>query len=204
VGHAHNVNVLSFVLTGYSMLTLWRHIISKSVLCFRHNAGLLFHRNINPIDTLIARAVLDTVGVGLAFYIAYLPLYLLDLIKPIQDYLLLTGSWLLLAWFTFSVGLIIAAMTEMVDVAERFIQPVLYLILPISGAFFMVDWLPEKYQPLATYSPLVNLNEMFRDGFMGNEIVTHWDVPYVIYWCIGLTAVGLMLVRKARAKIRFE
>jgi capsular polysaccharide transport system permease protein len=204
LAHAHNVGILAFVLTGYALLTLWRHTISRSVYCFRHNAGLLFHRQIRPLDTYVARVLLESVGVGMAFYIGFLPLYLLGLVDPIADHLLLIGAWLLMTWYCFSIGLIIAAMTEMAEVIERFVQPVLYLTLPISGTFYLVEWLPEKYWAPAEYSPLINLNEMFRYGFLGDQIGTHWTVPYVIYWCVAQTAVGLLLVHKAEARIRFE
>ncbi len=200
----HNVGILPFVLTGYALLTLWRHIVSRSIHCFRHNAGLLFHRNIRPLDTLVARALLETIGVGIAFYIGFLPLYLLGQVDPIADHLVLIGAWLLMAWYSFSVGLIIAAMTEMAEVIDKFVQPVLYLTIPISGTFYLVEWLPEKYWRLAEYSVLINLNEMFRAGLMGDQIVTHWFVPYVIYWCLGQTVIGLMLARKAQSRIRFE
>ena len=199
-----NVGVVPFVLTGYTLLTLWRHIIGRSVHCFRHNAGLLFHRNVYFIDTLISRVLLEAVGTGAAFFVAYLPIYLLDFIEPIHDPLVLTGAWLLMVWFGFGFALIIAALTEMIDAAEHFVQPFMYLILPISGTFFMVEWLPEKYQELAEYLPLVNLNEMFRAGLYGDQVTTHWDAWYIIAWCIPLTAIGFLLAHRARAHIRFE
>jgi capsular polysaccharide transport system permease protein len=201
----NNVSIVSFVLTGYSMLTLWRHIISASIRIFRSNAGLLFHRNIHFVDTLLARTLLETTGIGISFTIAYITLYLLGLIGPINDILVLVGAWLLMAWFAFSVGLIIAGLTEIFEVVERFVQPIMYVTLPISGAFFLVEWLPLDVQKLAGYSVLVNLFEMFRGGLLGDKVIfTHWDVYYVVGWSILLTAIGITIAERARASIRFD
>jgi capsular polysaccharide transport system permease protein len=202
--HGHNVSVIPFALTGYSVLTLWRHIVNRSVNSFRDNAGLLYHRQIYFIDIIIARTLLSTVGTGTAFFVAYVPLYLLNFVDPIADPLLLVLAWLLLAWFSFSVGLCFAALTEISHVAEHFIQPFLYLTLPITGTFFMVDWLPKKYQDLSYYSPLIGINEMFRNGFWGNAIPTYWSVVDILAWCIPLTAVAIFLANKARSRIRSE
>lgn len=199
-----NIDIVSFVLTGYTLLTLWRHVVGRSVHCFRQNAGLLFHRNVYFVDTLLSRVALEAVGVGTSFFVAYLPLYLLGFIDPIHDPLVLIGAWLLMVWFAFGVGLIIASLTEMIEAAEHFVQPVMYLILPVTGTFFMVEWLPQQYQVLAGYSPLVNINEMFRCGLYCHKAITHWDVPYVVLWCIPLTAIGFLLARRARTRIRFE
>jgi capsular polysaccharide transport system permease protein len=203
-GHGHGVSIVPFVLTGYTLLTLWRHVVGKSLHCFRRQANLLFHRNIAPIDIYIAMVVLEILGGGIAFYVAYLPLQLFGFLDPIDDYLILTGAWLLMGWFCFGVGLVLAAISEWADIVEHFVQPVLYLTLPISGMFYMVDWLPEKYRELAGYSVLVDLFEMFRCGLMGDTIRTYWSVSYIVLWCVGLTAVGLFLARITRAKIKFE
>ncbi len=42
----HGVMVMPLFLTGYSMLTLLRHLVNRFVHCFRQNAGLLFHRSV--------------------------------------------------------------------------------------------------------------------------------------------------------------
>jgi capsular polysaccharide transport system permease protein len=129
---------------------------------------------------------------------------LLDLIDPIDDYLTMIGAWMLMAWFSFSVAMILAGITEISEAAERFIQPILYLTLPLSGTFYMVEWLPRQYRDLAEYSPLINANEMFRGGLVGDSVTTYWSASYLALWCIGLTALGLGIVMRARRMVRFE
>lgn len=205
----HNANtaivgIVPFVLTGYSMLSLWRHSVGRSTHAFRRNAGLLFHRRIYYLDIIVSQITLEVVAIGTAFFVAYVPFYLFGLIDPIYDPLTLVGAWLLMGWFCFGAALLIASLTEMIEPLEHFVQPVMYFMLPISGTFFMVEWLPAQYQKLVLLLPLVHLNEMFRHGLYGNKIVTHWDIPYIVGWCIAFTALGFLLSQIARERIRFE
>lgn len=200
----HGVNVAPFVLTGYSVLTLWRQGVSRSILVFRHSAELLFHRQIQPIDVFVTRMFLEIFGVLIAFFTAYVPLLLLDLVEPIDDYLLLLGGWFLLSYFCLGVGLIIAALTELSDTAERLVQPLMYVSLMFSGAFFMVAWLPTQAQQVVLLSPLVHGVEMVRSGFFGPGVPATYSVGYILSAGILVNAVGWAMVRRATHAIEMS
>lgn len=200
----HDVGVIPFVLTGYAMLTLWRHINARSVHCFRQNAGLLFHRNVHPLDTLISRVLLETGGGALSFIVAYVPLRLFEIVPEIHDYLVLIGAWILLACFAFGFAMILAALSEMNELVERFIQPVMYVTIPLTGAFYLVEWLPAIGQRVALYSPLVHANEMFRAGLFGPEIATHWDASFLGASALVVNSIGIALVLAARKHLKVD
>src|SRR5437764_8624390 len=82
--HGHGIGVVPFALTGYTMITLWRHLSGKQVHAIRVNMGLLFHRNISLIDVLLARCVLETFAILAAFFVAYTPLALLCFVDRIR------------------------------------------------------------------------------------------------------------------------
>jgi capsular polysaccharide transport system permease protein len=200
----HGVRVIPLVLTGYTFLTLWRHMVARFTHAFRHGSGLLFHRHVKPADILVARGLLESIGTLISFFVAYIPLALLDLVEPIYDYLLLLGAWTLMCVFTFGVALIITALAHFSDAFERVVQPIMYLILPLTGVFYMVFWLPAPAQNVVTYSPLVHLCEMFRAGYFGPDYPTTWEVPYILVWTIAVNAVGWVLVLKAQRHIELE
>ena len=103
----HGVRVIPLVLTGYALLTVWRHMVARLTHAFRHGSGLLFHRHVRPADILVARGLLEAIGTLIAFFVAYIPLMLLDVIEPVDDYLVLLGAWTLMSLFTFCAALII-------------------------------------------------------------------------------------------------
>ncbi|MFN9974209.1 MAG: ABC transporter permease [Phycisphaerae bacterium] len=200
----HGVTIVQLVLTGYSMLTLWRHLIFRFTHCFRHNAGLLFHRNVRPMDTIFARFFLETVGTLISFFVSYLVLFTLDMIAPIHDVLLLLTAWFLLAGFGFSVALVVSALAELWEPSEKFVQPLMYITIPLTGAFFMVSWMPSDYQYPLLLSPMINTVEMFRAGLIGPSAQTYYHPEYVLIVNVFLTAFALLLMRKAQTHIRIE
>jgi capsular polysaccharide transport system permease protein len=200
----HGVTVAQLVLTGYSMLTLWRHLVMRFTHCFRHNAGLLFHRNVRPMDTILARFFLETVGALISFFVAYVFLYAMGWIPPIYDIYILIGAWFLLAGFGFSVALIVSALCELWEQSEKFVQPLMYITIPLTGAFFMVSWVPSDYHYALLLSPMVNTVEMFRAGLIGPSTQTYYHPEYVVLVTVFLSAFALLLMRKAQAHIRIE
>ncbi|UGX88651.1 ABC transporter permease [Phyllobacterium meliloti] len=201
---AHGLTVIAFVLSGYMPLTLWRHISSHMVSCLRHNIPLMYHRQIRLADALIARALLEIGGTTFALLVVYSGAYLAGFIDPFEDIGLNLAGWLFMAWFSFAAGLILAALSEIFEVVEKLVPPFQYLMLPISGMFFMVSWLPHGVQKLALYVPTVHCFEMFRAGTFGNAIKAHYDVSYIFTCCLITTAVGLYLVEHVRKHIKFE
>ena len=99
-------------------------------------------------------------------------------------------------------GLIIGALTEYWQVAERFIQPFNYLMLPLSGVYFMVDWLPNYAQKLLLLNPSVHSFEMFRSGFLGEAFVTHYDIGYLTASSIVMTLIGAAAIYHVRDRIQ--
>ncbi|MCZ8186542.1 MAG: ABC transporter permease [Beijerinckiaceae bacterium] len=200
-GHSQQLGIIPFVLTGYSMLTLWRHCVFRSIHAMRHNVGLLFHRNVRYLDILISRIALESLGGLAAFFVAYVPLALLGVFEPMDDPLLLLGAWFLMTWYGFGFGLILAGITEIWEATERFVSPLMYISIPITGAFFMVNWLPDTAQKLVQWSVLVHLFEMFRAGFFGAKVTTYWDLGFIVAHCLTVTAIGLPLVRRAQQRV---
>jgi capsular polysaccharide transport system permease protein len=72
----------------------------------------------------------------------------------------------------------------------------MYLLLPISGVFFMANWLPERYRALALYMPTVNAFEMIRGGQFGPSVHVYYDSVYTAWVCAALLALGLLLSRR--------
>lgn len=201
MGHGHGVALVPFVLTGYTMLTLWRHLVSHMVHAMSHSAGLMFHRNVKPIDVLAAHVILESLGGLAAFFIAYIPLYICDLVPEIHDPLLLISGWVFITWLGFGFGLFLAGLSEFSAAIGRFIPAVLYLTLPATGVFYMLNWLPETAQKVLVWSPLVHPFEMFRGGLFGPEVHAKFSISYMIIVCTIMTAVGLTAVRAAEKHV---
>lgn len=200
--HGHGVGLIPFVLTGYTMLTLWRHIVGHLVHAMTHNAGLMFHRNVRILDVLTAHVILESLGGLAAFFIAYIPLYMWGAVPEIHDPLLLIGGWVMLTWLAFGFGLFLAGISEFSEAVGRFIGPIMYITIPATGAFYMLNWLPEKAQNALIWSPMVHPFEIFRAGLFGPEVHAKFSLPYMVVVCTIVTALGLAMVRAAQKHVQ--
>jgi capsular polysaccharide transport system permease protein len=198
----YGIKIVELVFTGYMLLTLWRHITNNAVNLFRNSASLLYHRRVTLLDIVIARQGLEFIGASTALVAIWVVLYNVGAAAEIQRPDLLLGGWFLMGWIAIACAMILAALTEVSQLAERFIQPFQYLNIPISGAFFLVDWLPPWGQKLILYHPLVHSYELFRAGYFGSSVITHYDVAYAVAWAFGLSFLGILAVNGIRSRVR--
>ncbi len=194
----HGVQLVSFVMTGYIPLTVWRHITNSRVFIFRHRAATFYHRKISLIDALIARLALEFVGTTCALVIVYTILYLAGIMPPIYDPGLVAGGWILMALLSCGVAVVFAVMIEWSETFVRFIQLAQYLMIPISGCFFLVDWLPTYAQKQVWFNPTTHCYEMFRAGFFGDKVHMYYAPRYVLLCTLILAFIGRSSLEKIR------
>jgi len=197
----HGVPLVALLLSGYMPLTLWRHLTNRGIFLLRRNMGMLYHTNITMLDTFLMSMCLEFAGCTFAFMVNYGALVLVGAVDPIENYGLVIGGWCLMGILAVGVAAVIAVMSEKFEASERFIQPLQYLILPISGFFFMVGWLPDSIQQWAWYMPVIHCFELTRDGFFGDAVPTHYTVAYPLILGVVLLGIFIPMFEKVRDSI---
>ena len=77
--------------------------------------------------------------------------------------------------------------------------------MPISGFFFLAQWLPVPVRELAlTVMPSLHCYEMIRGGLFGSRLEVSYDLSYVNFVLAGLTLFGLRLLHDVRRYIQFD
>jgi capsular polysaccharide transport system permease protein len=204
LAHSSNLPIVAFAVTGYSSVLLWRNCANRCSMAIPPNIGLLYHRNVRVLDLFIARILLEIAGASISFVVLASFFTSLGWMEPPADVVGVLYGWLLLAWFGASLGLIVGALTAYSEVIERLWHPISYILFPLSGAVFMVDWLPKKFQELVLILPMVHGLEMLRGGYFGSAVRTHFDVGYLFVACLVMTLFGLALVRDAGRRVEVE
>jgi capsular polysaccharide transport system permease protein len=202
--HGTNLPITAFAVTGYSSVLMWRNTANRCALAITPNLGLLFHRNVRVIDVFLARIFLEIAGITASAAVISITFISLGLMELPADMGLVLLGWFYLAWFGVALGLAVGGLSERSDTAERLWHTVAYLMFPLSGAVFMVDWLPQAAQRYVLLIPTVHGVEMFRGGFFGAEVKTHYSVAYITVACLIVTLIGLVLVRDVGNKVEFE
>lgn len=201
LSHSSSIPIVAFAVTGYSSVLMWRNAASHSSMAVESNKALLYHRSVLVIDVVLTRIALEIAGATSSFLVLSLVFVYVGLMPPPVNLLLVLEGWLMLAWFGASLALLIGAGTAFTPVIERLWMPAAYLMFPLSGAAFMVDWLPTRLQAFVQYLPVVHGIELLREGYFGNVVRTHHDIGYMAECCLVMTLIGLYVMHEAARRI---
>lgn len=201
---ADGISITAFVLTGYSTVLLWRNMPSRCVGALGPNHSLMFHRQVKPIDVYFSRLILEAFGATISLIILSLIFISVGLVNPPKDYLMALAGWFLLAWYAFALSTFIGALSEQTEIIERVYHVFNYLMVPLSGSFFIVESLPTNFQKIMLLNPTVSCAEMFREGFFGKSYIWHYDIGYVVIFNMVLTLMGLSQIRYISKKLVLE
>lgn len=202
--HGSTLPITSFAVTGYSSLILWRNCSNRSVKAIDVNLALLYHRNVRAFDVIATRIILEIIGATSSLIVLTLAFSAVGLMSFPVDILTILIGWFLLCWFAFALSLAVGALSERSETIERVWHIVTYLMFPLSGAAFMVDWVPPSYRHLVLWVPMVHGTEMIRHGFFGAAVHTHEDPWYFATFNAVLLLIGLALVRETGRRVEPE
>jgi capsular polysaccharide transport system permease protein len=205
-GLAHGgtgIPIVAFAVTGYSSVLMWRNAAGRAGEGVSSNKPLLFHRPVLVIDVLLTRIALEVLGATSSFIVLSLIFIYVGWMPAPTDLLLVIQGWLMLAWFGASLALIIGAGSALTDIVDRIWHPAAYLLFPLSGAAFMVEWLPKKFQNVVLLLPMVHGVEAIRHGYFGNAVIPHFNLTYMAACCLLQTVVGMIIVNEASRRVEF-
>lgn len=200
MGHS-GMPIIPFAVTGYSSVLLWRNMPGRCNGAVEPNLALMYHRNVKVIDIYASRILLEFSGASMSFVILSLFFIFIGWMRFPEDILKVILGWLMLTWFGGSLALIVGALSEMSDIVEKVWHPITYLLFPLSGAMFMVEWLPDYVQKIILYLPMVHGVEILREGYFGSAVSAHYDIPYMSVICLCMTLLGLSFTRKVGRQV---
>lgn len=200
----HGISVVAFVASGYIPITLFRHAVGRSVAAFTANGSLLYHRQIKVLDFIFARFAIELLGGMMAYLFAAIILIALGEFPIPANIGLLIAGWFIYALFCFAISLVIAPLSEMSEVLEKFIPVVTYIMIPVSGLPYMVSWMTPTIREYLLWSPFVNAMEMMRSGIWGNQVIAYYNIWNPIGCSVVLILLGLTLCRRVRRTLAIE
>jgi capsular polysaccharide transport system permease protein len=199
--HGSSLPIVAFAITGYSSVLLWRNCVSRCSMAIQPNLNLLYHRNVRVLDIFLTRILLEISGATISFSILSMIFIWSGWMSAPVDMLKVLMGLGMLAWFGCALALVVGAGTAYSETVEKLWHPASYLLFPMSGAAFMVDWLPTPMQQTVMLLPMVHGVELLRDGYFGNAARTHYDIGYMSLACMTLTICGLLLARGASRRV---
>jgi ABC-type polysaccharide/polyol phosphate export permease len=202
--HGSSFPIAAFAITGYSSVLLWRNMTGRCTSAIGPNLALMYHRQVKVIDIFVARLLLEAAAATISFVVLSVLFSFLGWINPPEDIGKVLIGWFMLAWFGFSLAILVGALSEQSELVEKIWHPMSYLLFPLSGAAFMVEALPKAAQEVVLLLPMVHGVEILREGYFGSTFKAHYDIAYMALVCSGLTLLALANTRKISRSVTPE
>lgn len=194
----HGVSVVTFTVSGYLPLVLFRHSVSRAAGLFKANSSLMYHRQIKIVDFVFVRFLIEFIGHMMAYLFIAVCLFTLGIFPiPVDIGIFLLG-WCYYSLFVLALCFVLAPLSEFSEVWEKLIPVTTYIMIPFSGSFTMLYWLTPELRAYLWYSPFVHPMEMMREGIFGHAVMAQYDYVYPLACSGVLMVIGLALCRKVR------
>ncbi|PZW41889.1 capsular polysaccharide transport system permease protein [Humitalea rosea] len=200
-GGGHNsLPVFTLSVVGYVPYFMFRAMVNKAGGAIQSNLSLLYHRDVMLLDICISRNIIEAVSVSGVLLIFLGCAYWLVGEVP-QSPLKIVFAMALMALLSHGLSMMVTGFSGLSEFTERIVHPITYLMMPISGAFFQVSWLPPEWREDALWVPFVSIHELLREGQFGDKVTAYYDIPYVLYWILASNLIGLAVLRYARPRL---
>lgn len=201
MNHVSSLPITAFAVTGYSSILLWRNMPGRLIASVEPNLALMYHRHVKIIDIFMSRLLLEFMGATISFIALTIGFTMVGWMNLPEDLFQVIQGWLMLTWFGGALAIWLGALSEDHDIIEKLWHPLAYIIMPLSGAAFVVSSMPTAVQNAVLYLPMVHAVEFLREGYFGSVMVAKYDMAYMAACNLALTILGLAKTLKISREV---
>lgn len=185
-----------FLLNGLIPYFIFSNISTRSVDAIEANQGLFNYRPVKPIDTIIARAILESLIYVIVYVILMTIVGLLGENFSIINLLKLICSWVLLIIFSCGVGLIFMVLGNRIPEGVKFLPVILKPLYFISGIMFPLHAIPKQYWSLILWNPIIHAVELSRESVVPGYVSEGVSLGYLSICALASIFIGLTCYRR--------
>lgn len=191
-----------FFATGYIGFHFYQGTMGYLSDALKSNKALLSYPNVAPIDTLVARLVLQVGTMSVVGFIVISgSMATAKMTAPI-NWLPILASVLASTGLAFGVSLSNTVLFLKSPLYEKIYQIAMRPAFMVSGVFFLPDALPHPFREIIGYNPLVHLVALFRMGFYPEYRAVVLDLDYLLGWIFVCLMGGLTLFTLSTRTLR--
>ncbi len=191
-----------FFLVGIVPFLLMRNICLRMMEAVSANQALFAYRQIKPLDTLLARLIVEVaisvcvyalllLGMGLFFG------YDVSINHPLEW----LGILLLGIALSFGIGVILCVIGEAAPESKGFLRMMFLPLYLISGVLFPIWSMPSHLLEWIMWNPFLHIIDGLRWAMFEHYPQTHginMQYPFEVTFCILFLAMGLYRARRLR------
>ncbi|ANV25539.1 ABC transporter permease [Agrobacterium pusense] len=191
-----------FFATGYLAFQFYAAMAGFLNGAIKANRTLLSYPNVAPIDTIVARYILQA-GTTSVVSFCVLGVILLTVDQPVY----LNWPAIIEAAFAATVlGLGIGIFNNVATLRFPLYEQVFNIInrpmFLVSGVFFLPDALPAPIRDIVLLNPLVHVVMLFRKGFYPEYRAEMMNMTYLYSFALTILFMGLLLFTRSASVLR--
>lgn len=164
-GQGGPLEITLFLIAGIVLYTLFNNIAIRSLNAMDANEALFFYRPVKPVDTVIARAVVECGLYGLIMIIIVGGVWVYKEEIILSDLLQLVASYMLLSLTALGVGLALMVGGHRNPVFKQVVPLFFRPLWFMSGVFFSLQSIPQNFRPFLSWNPILQSIELARNAF---------------------------------------
>lgn len=170
-----------FLLNGLIPYFLFSNIATRSIGAIEANQGLFNYRPVKPVDTIIARALLETLIYSGVYIILMCVVGMLGEEISITSILTLVLTWSLLVIFSFGIGLVFMTLGKTLPETEKFLPIMIKPLYFISCVMFPLHAIPKDYWSYLLWNPLIHAVELSRESVVTGYVSEGVSLEYLAF-----------------------
>ena len=197
------VDPILFLITGIVPYIMFSNIMNKVSNAVAGNRALMVFPQIQVIDLVFARIVVELCTYSVVFIMMLLGCRYFGYEFEIDFALGVAMKFILMALLGGGIGYVLiplSALSGLVDHVIRFVQRIMYFT---SGIFFAIERLPHESYPYLIWNPVLHIMHMLRaDFFPQVDLKSQFSNLYYIYFLVPLLwLLGITLTKKFMKQI---
>lgn len=158
-----------FVLVGMAPFLLYRNTALRLMDSLRENRSLFGYKQIKPLDTYVARVLVETCISAVVYAILVFGFAWYGFDMKVANPLMWVATLILGLLFAFGLGMVLALITHALPSLKTVIRMAFFPLYFISGVLIPASYLPQAMMPLLLLNPFLHLVELIRA-----EVLPHY------------------------------
>jgi len=188
-----------FLVTGILPFLMFKNISLRVMDGVDANRALFAYRQIKPMDTFTARALLDSFLALVVYALILVGMAWVGLDVPFRDPFSVLFVMALLVLMGLGLGMFFCVITHFMPEAKTLIRIAFMPVYLLSGIIFPIAMIPREFLPILLWNPLLHAIEWMRGAFFTQYHMLNAISPlFVVMTTLAVLFFGLAWYRNKR------
>lgn len=190
-----------FLALNFTAFNMFKNIVMRSASAFQANRALFIYKQVKPIDTIIARLLVEIFITMIIIVFFLLIGFFFHFDMQVEHLPMVVFGFVYLTVFAFSVAIFVAMLNIFTDSISKVMGFLMTGLMFGSAVFYALEMLPPEVQAFLLYNPLTHFMEMIH-GFYFSVLDDRFvDYGYMMVWTVSLMFMGLWLYINLEEKV---